>query len=108
MYSNKKYHDSCWICDSWQETPFSYLIEPGAESMVESCYVHLSFEDWKAVELQLNPERTAFQIKRMCPRERVYFFFTVNRVQLFDSSQLYEEREDPIIKNIQIGNKFYE
>ena len=77
----------------------------GEEELIENILIHLSFEEFKAVELSPNKESSHYEITRMCPPGQVWFFFTINKEQRFSNLYNLGPWFDKEVKNVQIGSK---
>ena len=63
--------DACWICQGWQQVYFKIARPPGYQG---DCYIYLEFEN--LVPNRMDPEKTYFDLTKMCPTETVLFYFT--------------------------------
>ena len=69
--------NNCWICEGWREIKFSY--KPIHTENIQNYKVklHLSFEEYKPSDMQMNNDNI-FVNFRMCPPGEYYYFYTVN------------------------------
>ena len=92
-----KYKDQCWICEGWQEATFTFNIEQVSDIVMENCFIHLDLNDWRPIPMEKVSNKT-YMLKKMCPRGRIRFFFTVNKIQIASEALPTLIMEDPLIK----------
>ena len=63
---------------------------------LDNCFIHLDLEDWKPIPMEKISNKT-YMLKKMCPRGRVKFFFSVNEIQIVSEALPTLIMEDPII-----------
>jgi hypothetical protein len=71
-------HDTCWICEGWQQANFHWVPGVSGTSNVRPIYIHAEFEAFKPRYLGKMDHRFRFAYKRMVPfYEEGKFYFTV-------------------------------
>lgn len=70
--------------------------------------IHLSFDNFRGIEIYLNKTSTQYELTRMCPPGRVWFFFTVNKEHRTSLQYNRSEWPSKCVKNIVIGHKTIE